>query len=227
MQELSPAAALTILQAGFLTLPILLILWVARAARSLHLAIGASAWLILTSLLAHLSLLSDFSATPPRAPILLGVTMALTLAIASTRHGQTIARRPASWLIGVQAFRLPVELLIHLATTQHIAPPQLTWSGLNFDIITGITALLLAPFAHRAPRALLLGWNILGCGLLLNVMVVAILSLPTPLQQLHPDNTWVTHFPYVSLPTILVPTALLAHIALFRKLLSRPHSASA
>lgn len=62
-------------------------------------------------------------------------------------------------------------------------------------------------------------WNVVGLGLLALVVVVGVLSLPTPLQVLKPDNTWVVHAPYGLLPTVLVMTAVLLHIAAIRKVL--------
>jgi hypothetical protein len=95
----------------------------------------------------------------------------------------------------------------------------MTWSGMNFDILTGVTALILAPVASRIPRALVLTWNTVGLGLLLWVVLVASLSFPTAFQVFHPDNTWVARFPYVWLPSVLVTAALLGHVVVFRKLL--------
>ena len=35
--------------------------------------------------------------------------------------------------------------------------------------------------------------------------------------RLKPDNTWVTHFPFIWLPTIAVTSALIGHIAAYRR----------
>ncbi|MDB6075281.1 MAG: hypothetical protein JWO89_2921 [Verrucomicrobiaceae bacterium] len=102
-----------------------------------------------------------------------------------------------------------------------IAPIQMTWTGMDFDIVTGITALIIAPLASRLPRWVLLAWNAMGLGLLIWVVGVAVLSMPTVFQRLHPSNTWVAFFPFVWLPTILVPCALLRHVVLFRRLAVR------
>jgi hypothetical protein len=61
----------------------------------------------------------------------------------------------------------------------------------------------------------------MGLALLLWVVGVAALSFPTRFQLLRPDNTWVAYFPYVWLPSILVTTALLGHVVVFRKLAAR------
>jgi hypothetical protein len=97
----------------------------------------------------------------------------------------------------------------------------MTWDGMNFDIITGVTALAIAPFVGRISRGWLLAWNCLGLGLLLWAIAIATVSFPTSLQLLHPDNTWIARFPYIWLPAVLVPSALFGHIAIFRKLLTQ------
>ncbi|MCZ6807003.1 MAG: hypothetical protein O7F08_08630 [Deltaproteobacteria bacterium] len=60
----------------------------------------------------------------------------------------------------------------------------------------------------------------MGSALLLNILVVAVLSLPLfafwGAEQL---NLWITHAPFVWLPTVLVPFALIGHLLLWRKLI--------
>ena len=53
--------------------------------------------------------------------------------------------------------------------------------GSNFDIGTGVTALLVAALAacKLMPRWLLLAWNALGTVLLLAILAIAVASLPT------------------------------------------------
>ena len=126
---------------------------------------------------------------------------------------------PLSFLIGFQAFRIPIELLIHRAVAEGIAPLQMTWNGMNWDILSGISALLLFPFANKIPRWGLLVWNTLALALLLWIVGVAVLSFPGAFQRLRPDNIWVAYFPFVWLPTVAVTSALLGHVVLFRKLL--------
>ena len=66
----------------------------------------------------------------------------------------------------------------------------------------------------------------MGLGLLFNVVTVAILSFPFPFRVFmnEPSNIWVTHFPYIWLPTIMVAAAFLGHLTIFRKLLTNPQS---
>ena len=118
-------------------------------------------------------------------------------------------------LVVAQTFRILVEVLIHESSTIGLAPRQMTWQGYDFDIVTGITALVLAPFARSAPMSLVVAWNCLGLTLLLWVVGIAAVSFPTPFQLLRPDSTWLTLFPYVWLPSVLVTAALLGRVVPF------------
>jgi hypothetical protein len=144
-----------------------------------------------------------------------------TIAVGCSNWVWRLIQLPLGMLVGFEAFRIVVEILIHKASTIGLAPPQMTWSGYNFDIATGATALCLAPFARSIPRWLILIWNCLGLGLLIVVTGIAAVSFPTRFQLLRPDNSWVADFPYIWLPSILVTAALLGHIIIFRKLRRR------
>jgi hypothetical protein len=206
---------------GFIVLPIAVAVVVAIATRSARVSAGIGLWMVVTALLAKSGVLLQFTGIPPISFMLVS-GVALTLFLGLSKVGLRIASLPLGWLIGFQSFRIGVEILIHASSGLGLAPPQMTWSGMNFDIVTGVTALFLAPLANRLPRAVLLGWNMMGLGLLVWVVMVAIVSFPTPFQLLHPDNTWVARFPYVWLPSILVTAAMLGHVVLFRKLFTKP-----
>ena len=108
---------------------------------------------------------------------------------------------------------------MHHAATHGIMPPQMTFTGLNFDIVSGALALPVAWLAARGNRFAAIAWNILGSLLLAVIVIIAILSIPA-IAAFGPDklNTWVADPPYVWLPGVLVPVALLGHLLLWRKL---------
>ncbi len=208
-----------IVEYGFAVLAVAIAILVAAATRSASVSAGICLWLILTAMMAKFGILLRFAALPPPMGLLIVSGCALTVWLGFSRAGARIASLPLSWLIGFQSFRIAVEILIHRSSSLGLAPPQMTWSSMNFDIITGVTALIIAPVASRVPRAVLLAWNTVGLGLLSWVVLVASLSFPTEFQVFHPDNTWVATFPYVWLPSVLVTAALLGHVVVYRKLL--------
>jgi hypothetical protein len=187
--------------------------------------VSAGLWMGFTAALAVSGVLSDFERRPPPLPILVAVTFGLAIAIAFSRFGaRMVDGVPLAWLIAFQGFRFPLELVMHRAAEEGVMPIQMSFSGQNPDIISGITALLVAWLisrGHGTKRTPWL-WNILGSALLVNIVAVAILSLP-PFAAWGPErlNIWVVHAPFVWLPTVLVPFALIGHLLLWRKLLRR------
>jgi hypothetical protein len=131
------------------------------------------------------------------------------------------ANVPLAALVGFQAFRLPLELVLHTCATQGTIPETMTWTGMNWDIASGVLALISAPLAARLP-ALVRITNIVGFALLLNVMRTAILSSPVSFgwgQQ--PPLLLAFHLPYAFIGPVCVGGALFGHIVLTRALWRR------
>src|SRR5262249_54030887 len=140
--------------------------------------------------------------------------------------GHTLAQGlPLYALVGYQGFRVAVELMLHRAYEQGVIGAQMTWSGRNFDVVSGASALLLGVWLWRrgddrpVPRAVVWIWHLLGLGVLANIVVVAVLSMPTRLRACDgPTNSVVATFPYVWLPTGMVTAALFGHVLVARRL---------
>ena len=101
-----------------------------------------------------------------------------------------------------------------------MAHPTMTWSVTNWDLVAGVTAVLLAPFAKRLDHRVLQIWNVSMALVLIVTLVTAVLAAPTPFRQImgEPDNNWVTHFPFIWLPVNLFFCEWLGHTVLFREL---------
>jgi hypothetical protein len=184
-------------------------------------AAGTAAWLGLTWLAAASGALRRFDAVPPPFAVLVAAIAVLGVVIAWSPVGARLVRWPLALLVGVQAFRFPLELVMHRAYLEGIMPVQMSYSGRNFDILTGVGAAVLGVALARwpVPRWVVLAWNVGGLLLLVNVVTVAILS--TPLVRAFGDdrlNTFVTYPPFVWLPAVLVLAAWAGHLLIFRKL---------
>ncbi len=184
-------------------------------------AASLSAWLAFTGLLARSGVLQDFESRPPKMFLVVAAGAALASIVAFGRIGRRAIDALPLWsLVLLQGFRFPLELVLHRAYSEGVMPIQMSFSGRNFDILTGITALGVALLAYRQrlPAWALQLWNLAGFGLLLNVVTVAILSFPAPFRvfETDPPNVWVTHFPFVWLPAMLVMTALFGHLLVVR-----------
>lgn len=186
--------------------------------------VGVALWLAVSGALAARGALSDFTRVPSPMLLLAAASGLITVGLACSPLGARLGLGlPLAWLIGFQAFRVPVELMLDLLYHAGAAPVQMSFEGRNFDIISGLTALPVAWLAARGrlPEWGLQLWNLLSLGLLLNIVVIAILSMPLPVRLFfnEPANTIVTTWPFVWLPVFLVQAALFGHLLIFRRLL--------
>lgn len=175
-------------------------------------------WLTLTGRLATSGFFDAWS--PPRLALVLATVLIVLVSASRAQWAARLGDLPVGLLVGFQSYRIAVELLIHQAVTEGVAAPTMTWTGSNFDIIPGISALLLAPFANRLPTSWLQAWNIVSALILLITVATGLLVMPTPLQLIasDPPNIWIAAYPFVWLPAVLVLCAWLGHVVLFRRL---------
>ena len=158
-------------------------------------------------------------------------TVALGLGLGLSRVGEAFARGlPLAVLVGMQGFRFPLELVMHAAAREGTMPHEMSFTGRNFDIVTGLCALLLLCLVKpggQLPRGLVWVWSVLGSALLANIGIVAVLASPM-IQAFGSDpahvNRWVVYFPFVFLPTVLVACAVFGHVVVFRALIMRTES---
>jgi hypothetical protein len=178
-------------------------------------------WLGVSALLGNSGVLQQFDHVPP--PLLLfagGYALATAILAFSSIGTRLVNGLDIHWLIGFQAFRFPLELLLHRLYQENVIPVQMTYAGRNFDILSGILAIAIFVWASvgSPPRWAVWAFNLIGLALLINIVTVAILSAPTPLRQFwnEPANTFVAYTPYVWLPAFLVQAAWFGHLLVFR-----------
>lgn len=179
-------------------------------------------WLTVPAALARQGLLDRYSPAPPPVFLLIVVIAVGTVVLAFSKFGsRLVATIPLAGLVGYQAFRVPLEWVLHRLYSEGVIPVQMTYAGRNFDIVTGGLAAVLALWLWTGRRAapwLVLAWNVLGLALLVNIVTIAILSTPVPFRSFmnEPANLLPSTFPYVWLPTFLVQAALFGHLLVFR-----------
>lgn len=184
-------------------------------------------WLALTGLLAERGFFDDFQSLPPRLVLALGLPLLTLLALTfSRRIAPLLAALPPAWPVAAQTFRIPVEIVLWRLAVAGVIPELLSFTGRNVDILVGLTAPVVAYacFVRRAwPARVAVWWNWAGIVILLNVVVHAQLSAPTPwrLFETDPPTTFIADWPYIWLPDFLVPLAWLLHAVSLRQLRSR------
>lgn len=164
---------------------------------------------------------------PPRFPALAIPPLLLLIGLLLTNTGRAfIDSLITSRLTMLHAIRIPVEIVLFWLFVGKTVPESMTFEGRNFDILSGLTAPVVYYFGFvrkSLPKAVLLVWNLICLGLLINIVATAVLSLPSPFQQLafNQPNIAILYFPFVWLPSVVVPIVLLAHISAIRQLVRK------
>ena len=187
-------------------------------------SLAALMWMIFMAALAINHYFEDKISMPPKlaVPIII-LLVAIIVLFALPRGRRFIDGLSLETLTWLHTIRIPVEIVLLLLAGVKMIPASMTFEGTNFDIASGLTAPIVAILYFRkkaiGPK-FLLAWNIVCLALLINVVVNAVLSLPSPMQQLNFDqpNMAVRYFPYAWLPTFIVPVVLFSHLVAIRVL---------
>lgn len=161
----------------------------------------------------------------PRLPAMILPPVLTIVLLMSTKRGKTfIDSLDIKTLTLFHVIRFPVELVLFWLFTHRAVPGLMTFEGRNFDIFSGLTAPLVYYWGFtrgRGNRPLLLLWNGLCLGLVLNVATIGLLSAPTPFQQFafEQPNIAIRFFPFNLLPACLVPLVIFAHLVSIRQVL--------
>lgn len=183
-------------------------------------------WLLLQAALATAGFYEVVNTAPPRFILLPGPPVVVIIVLFLTAAGRRfIDGLDAKWLTLLHTVRIAVEIILWLLYLQGAVPGIMTFEGSNFDILAGVSSLLIFYFVFikkRIGRKGLLAWNMVCLALLINIVIIAILSAPTPMQQFgfEQPNIAVLHFPFVWLPACIVPLVLFSHLAMIRRLLA-------
>ena len=184
----------------------------------------ALGWVALIGVLAVNGFFADVTQLPPRPVIAMVSWLPVVIALTYTKTFKRLAlSTPPQWLLYFQSFRIAVELLLFQAFVRGVMPVQMTFEGRNFDIVAGVLALPVGYLVARQARnwrPVATLYNILGLALLVNVLIIALLSMPTPFRYFmnEPAITIVGTFPFIYLPTVLVIFAYSFHILSLRQL---------
>lgn len=197
-----------------------------RAAHSSRRVLGLLAgWLLLQSLVALNGFYTVAGSRPPRLLLALLPPLLAIAALFGTAAGRRfLDGLRLDWLTLVHVVRVPVELVLFWLFLHRAVPQLMTFEGRNWDVLSGLSAPVVYYLVFQGRQLgwrALLAWNVVCLGLLLNIVVNAVLAAPTVVQQFAFDqpNIAILHFPFVALPSCVVPLVALAHLAAIRQLL--------
>lgn len=180
--------------------------------------ITAGAWLAISGCLSYTGFFTNYEAMPPRMVFGIGPPLLLLVILLLIRRSRLfLLQIPLFTLTYLHLVRIPVEIVLWWLYRQGLVPEMMTFEGMNWDILSGITAPFVAHFLNENKprhRPFIWVWNIAAVGLLLNVVIRGILSAPYATQMLSFDqpNAGVTIFPFIWLPVFIVPLVLLSHL---------------
>lgn len=183
------------------------------------------AWLALQAAISLAQFYTVTKTVPPRFTLLVFPPLLFSIILFVHPKGRRFLNSLSlRYLTLLHIIRIPVELVLLWLSIHKAVPQLMTFEGRNFDIFSGLTTPLVYYFGFikkGLSRRLMLIWNFICLGLLLNIVIHAILSAPFPFQQLAFDqpNIALLYFPFVWLPCCIVPIVLLAHLASIRQLL--------
>jgi hypothetical protein len=194
---------------------------------------GLSVWFFYVGLLGYFGVVKNTTMRPPGlaflvVPVLLFISIFIVIVMRFTVGARLALAFPLWILLGIQTFRIGVELFIHQLWIDGLVPKTLTFDGANVDIYLGASAALVAWLATRGRLGMRLAfaWNVLGLLALTNVVIRAVLTTPGPLNLIHAEvpNLMLITFPFLLIPGFFVPLAVALHLLAMRALRSRLHA---
>lgn len=188
---------------------------------------ASAVWIAFQTLVGLSGFYLPASAVPPRFPLLILPPMAFLLYNLFSKNGNHFLQTlDLKTLTIFHVIRVPVEIVLFWLYQHKAVPRLMTFEGSNFDILSGLSAPVvyyLAFVRKTLGRKTLIAWNIICLVLVINIVVRSILASPTPFQQFAFDqpNIGVLYFPFVLLPSFLVPMVIQSHVGALKQLLHR------
>jgi hypothetical protein len=184
-----------------------------RTTTFLAVAIPLVAWSVL---IWQLALAGAFQARPGAFPalpiaILAPVLVGLLLITRSRRVAAALDALPASWLVGLQVYRVFGGTFLVQLALGNLSPAFAVPAGIG-DVLVGILAVPAALYLNRRAdrgRAIAVAWNVLGIldlvvaitmGFLTSTGRIGTASAPGPIV-----------YPLVMIPAFAVPLSLILH----------------
>ena len=162
--------------------------------------------------------------TPPLIPfaIFLPVIVGVPILLRSKRIGDVLDAMPASWLIGLQVYRVFGSIFL-VGWARGAVPGIFALPAGIGDVTTGLLALPVAYYlASRNGDAVrgAIAWNIFGLVDFTIAVGIGLTITPGPLQLIVPSipNTGVGLYPTVLIPAFAVPSSILLHVLSLRQL---------
>ena len=185
---------------------------------------GLIFWMLLLLTISITGFFEDYSTLPPKIALAVLPPIIVMLFLLQHRLFKFVLKViPEKSMVLFQSFRIPMEIMFYLYFIAEVIPFQMTFIGLNHDILVGVTALIAAYVffikRHRQQMAAIL-WNISGIAMLVNIVGITILSTPSPYRVFlnEPSAQFIGSFPFILIPGFIVPLAFSMHVFSIKQL---------
>jgi hypothetical protein len=162
--------------------------------------------------------------TPPLVPlaISLPVIVGVPILLRSKRIGEVLDAMPASWLIGLQVYRVFGGIFL-VGWARGVIPGLFALPAGIGDVTTGLLALPVAyslVSRNRNAARGAIAWNIFGLLDFTIAVGIGLATAPAPFQLIVPSipNTGLGLYPTVLTPAFAVPSSILLHVLSLRQL---------
>ena len=226
MEQVTP-----LLKLSFIVITLVTVWQFYRAAnkskRTLLLILG---WMALQFIIVQSGFYKDNKAIPPRLMFqLLPAVVLISLMFFTISGKKYITALDSKQLTLLHTVRIPVEVVLYFLFVAKAIPQVMTFEGRNIDILAGLTAPFIFYFGwikNKISRKFMLIWNFISLGLLINIVLVAILSIKSPFQQFafNEEPVALANFPFNWLPSVVVPIVLFSHLSVIRQLIHKQTS---
>ncbi|MFT4679663.1 MAG: hypothetical protein ACI9RU_001526 [Litorivivens sp.] len=174
-------------------------------------------WSCVLCALAYNHFFTDTRTFPPHfAVAMVPAALAIVFALQSRSRGRTEAKRNRAMGTLMHLIRVPIEIVLFFLFVHGTVPEAMTFAGRNFDVLSGLTAPIVAFLILKGKigRKALIAWNGVCVLLVMTVLIIGLFSAEFPFQQFAFDqpNRAVMYFPYILLPGIIVPLVIYTHL---------------
>ena len=175
-------------------------------------------WQLFIGITASLDLVKSLEFPPRFAILYIAPSFIFTaLFLSKNKNKKWIKAIPEHWIVYFQSFRILVETLFVFSVTKGILHYHVTIEGYNYDMIYGVTALIIAFLVYTKsilPKKVVLYWNYLGLAVLNSVIFLFMSTTYAPFlygseTPLLPIEALT--YPYVLIAGFLMPTAMFLH----------------
>lgn len=174
-------------------------------------------WMIFQSILGYKGFYQEAGNMIPRHLVAYAPPILCIIFLMATRQKGIRKSVHLKSLTGLHFLRIPVEISIWSLAVYKQVPYIITFEGANLDILVGLSVPFVSYFVFyrkTLSNRWLITWNICGILFLFHALYLYIGQYDTFVYG-------ISHFPYIWLPSFIIPVFLFSHLASISKLLNK------